>query len=47
MTDQPIVSKEIQDMIDGKGEPSKPPVSGNQRLVREMQNQQKPKAGNA
>jgi hypothetical protein len=37
MVDQPLVPQEVQDMLDGKGEQPKPPVTGNQRLYKEMQ----------
>lgn len=36
MADQPLVPKEIQDMIDGKVDQQSPPVTGNQRILEEM-----------
>jgi hypothetical protein len=37
MSDQPIVPQEIQDALDGKVEAQTPPVTGNQRILKEMQ----------
>lgn len=39
MSDQALVPQEIQDVLDGKVEPVKPPVTGNQRLNEEVQKQ--------
>ena len=36
MADQPLVPQELQDILDGKGEQPKPPITGNQRLIEEM-----------
>jgi hypothetical protein len=41
MADQPLVPQELQDILDGKGEQRKPPVTGNQRLIEEMKKQNK------
>lgn len=37
MSDQPLVTQEIQDALDGKGETKMPPITGNQRIIEEMQ----------
>lgn len=39
MENQSLVPQEILDVLDGKVEPQKPPVTGNQRLNEEMQKQ--------
>lgn len=37
MEENPIVAQEIQDIIDGKTKPLPPPITGNGRIIEEMQ----------
>lgn len=47
MSDQPIVPQEIQDVLDGKVKSQTPPVTGNQRLLEEMNKQTQTGGSNA
>ena len=39
MEEYPIVTQEIQDMLDGKLPEEKAPISGNMRIIEEMEKQ--------